>query len=44
VSAGTESVVEFFLKYEQAEDFIAEVEQDEPDTAARLRVVPAGLG
>jgi hypothetical protein len=33
-----ESVVEFFPTREQAEQFIAEVEQDEPETATLLRV------
>jgi hypothetical protein len=38
VSAETEQAVELFLEREQAEAFIAEVEQDEPETAALLRV------
>jgi hypothetical protein len=38
VSAETERVIEFFLAPEEAEGFIAEVEGDEPETAAWLRV------
>jgi hypothetical protein len=38
VSLTTESVVEFFLEREQGERFVAEVESDEPDTAAELRI------
>lgn len=38
VSADTEQVVEFFPDRDQAEAFIAEVEEDEPETAALLRV------
>jgi len=38
VSAQTEKVVEFFPNWEEAEALIAEVEQDEPDTAALLSV------
>jgi hypothetical protein len=44
VSFETESVTEFFLEREQAEGFIAEVEEDEPETAERLRVEPIELG
>jgi hypothetical protein len=33
----TGSVVELFLEREQAEAFIGEVKQDEPETAATLR-------
>jgi hypothetical protein len=36
VSAVTEQAVELFADQKQAEAFIAEVEQDEPDTAALL--------
>jgi hypothetical protein len=43
VSAATEKVVEFFPTPEQAERFIAEVDQDEPETAALLRVEPVEL-
>jgi hypothetical protein len=39
VSANTGQAVELFPDREQAEAFIAEVEQDEPDTAALLSVV-----
>jgi len=38
VSAETEQAVELFPDREQAEAFIAEVEQDEPETAALLSV------
>lgn len=38
VSAQTEEALELFLDREQAEAFITEVEQDEPETAAKLRV------
>jgi hypothetical protein len=38
VSGETEKVIEFFLTSEEAEGFIAAVEGDEPETAARLRV------
>jgi hypothetical protein len=38
VSLNTESVVEFFLEREQADAFVADVESDEPETAAGLRV------
>jgi len=38
VNKETESVVEFFLEREQAEAFIAEVEQDEPEMAALMRI------
>jgi hypothetical protein len=36
--------LELFLERERAEEFIAEVEQDEPETAALLRVEPVELG
>jgi hypothetical protein len=39
VSPKTQSIVEFFLEREQAEAFLAGVEQDEPDTAALSSVV-----
>jgi hypothetical protein len=38
VSGQTESTLELFLEREQAEALIAEVAQDEPETAADLRV------
>ena len=38
VSSKTESIVELFLERAQAEAFIAEVEQDEPETAALLNI------
>jgi hypothetical protein len=44
VSAQTETALELFLEREQAEAFIAEVEADEPETAAGLRVEPVELG
>jgi hypothetical protein len=44
VSAETEQVVELFRDREQAEAFIAEVEQDEPETVALLRVEPVEVG
>src|SRR5918994_1791031 len=37
VSSQTETALEFLLERAQAEAFIAEVEQDEPQTAALLR-------
>jgi hypothetical protein len=40
VSSQTEKALELFLERAQAEAFIAEVEQDEPETAALLRVEP----
>jgi len=39
LSANTEQAVDLFRDREQAEAFIAEVEQDEPETAALLSVV-----
>jgi hypothetical protein len=39
ISANTGQAVELFRDREQAEAFIAEVEQDEPETAALLSVV-----
>jgi hypothetical protein len=44
VSTNTEAVVEFFLEREQAEAFIAEVKDDEPETAALLSVEPVEFG
>jgi len=44
VSEQTEVAFEFFLERERAEAFIAEVEKDEPETAALLRVEPVELG
>jgi hypothetical protein len=44
VSSQTEKALELFLERERAEAFIAEVEQDEPETAALLRVEPVELG
>ena len=38
VSSQTEMALELFLERKRAEAFIAEVEQDEPETAALLRV------
>jgi hypothetical protein len=38
VSVESERVVQFFLEHEQAEAFIADVEQDEPETATQLRI------
>ena len=38
VSSQTEDARELFLEREQAEAFIAEVEQDDPETAAEQRV------
>jgi hypothetical protein len=38
VSAETDAVVEFFLDRDAAAAFIAEVENDEPETAARRAV------
>jgi hypothetical protein len=38
VSSRTETAFELFLEREQAEAFVAEVEQDEPETAATLSV------
>jgi hypothetical protein len=43
VSAQTEKAIELFLEREQAETFIAEVDEDEPDLAALLRVEPVEL-
>jgi hypothetical protein len=43
VSAATESVVELFPSREQAEAFVAEVERDEPGTAALVIVEPVEL-
>jgi hypothetical protein len=44
VSSQTEKALELFLERERAEAFIAEVEKDEPETAALLRVEPVELG
>ena len=38
VSSQSEEALELFLEREQAEAFIAEVEEDEPETAAGLPV------
>jgi hypothetical protein len=38
VSEQTEVAFEFFLEQERAEAFVAEVEADEPEPAALLRV------
>jgi hypothetical protein len=43
VSTQTEKAIELFLEREQAETFIAEVDEDEPDLAALLRVEPVEL-
>ena len=43
VSAVTEKAVELFLERERAEAFLADVERDEPETAALLRVGPVEL-
>ena len=40
----TEKAVELFVMRERAEAFLADVERDEPETAALLRVEPVGLG
>ena len=40
VSKLTEKAVELFSEREQAEAFIVEVERDEPETAALLRIEP----
>ena len=39
VSSQTETALELFLEREQAEAFIAEVDPDEPETAALLSVM-----
>lgn len=44
VSSQTETALELFLEREQAAAFIAEVEKDERETAAGLRVEPVDLG
>jgi hypothetical protein len=38
VSSQTETALELFLEREHAEEFVAEVAEDEPETAALLRV------
>jgi hypothetical protein len=43
VSSLSETAFELFLEREQAEAFIAEVKEDEPETAALLRVEPVEL-
>lgn len=43
-SSQTETALELFLEREQAEAFIAEVEADEPETAAGLTVEPVEFG
>ena len=43
VSAETEEALELFLDREQAEAFIAEVEPDEPETAAAWQIELAGF-
>jgi len=43
VSEQTEVAFEFFIERERAEAFIAEVEKDEPETAALLRVEAVGV-
>jgi hypothetical protein len=44
VSSQTETAFELFLERERAEAFVAEVEKDEPETAAGLTVEPIELG
>jgi hypothetical protein len=44
VSSETETALELFVEREQAEAFVAEVEADEPETAASLRIEPGELG
>jgi hypothetical protein len=44
VSEETETALELYVDRADAERFIAEVEQDEPDTAARLHVEEVELG
>lgn len=44
VDSQTETALELFLERERAEAFIAEVEADEPETAALLRVEQVELG
>ena len=44
VSSQTETAFELFLERERAEEFIAKVVQDEPETAALLRIEPVELG
>jgi hypothetical protein len=44
VSSQTDTALELFLEPVLAEAFIAEVEGDEPDTAALLRVEPVEFG
>jgi hypothetical protein len=44
VSSETETALELFLEREQPEAFVAEVEADEPETAAGGRIEPVELG
>lgn len=44
VSSQTEVAFELLIERDRAETFIAEVEADEPETAALLRVEPVELG
>ena len=43
VSAATEKAVELFLSREDAERFLEEVRQDEPELAESLRLEPVVL-
>ena len=43
VSAETEAAVELFVRRDDAERFLAEVREDEPELAEALRVEPVEL-
>ena len=43
VDEETEKAVELFIDRQRADSFVADVESDEPETAASLRVEPIEL-